>query len=67
MRKILLTVFILSAFTNARAQPFNPLLATMLQDTLDAYVAAIPNVKGMSAGVFVPGQGVWQGSKRGVA
>lgn len=43
------------------SQTFNPLLAGMLQDTLDTYVTAIPSIKGMSAAVYYPGQGIWQG------
>lgn len=46
----------------ARAQSFNPNLAAMLQDTLDTYVASISNIKGMSASVYLPGQGLWTGS-----
>jgi CubicO group peptidase (beta-lactamase class C family) len=34
----------------------------MLQDTLDTNVLAIPNIKGMPAGVYEPGQGIWQGT-----
>lgn len=43
------------------AQPFNAQLATMLNDTLNTYVSMIPNIKGMSAAVFIPGQGTWTG------
>lgn len=43
------------------AQTFNPLLANMLQDTLTNYVSQISNIKGMSAAVYVPGQGTWTG------
>jgi len=49
-------------FTVARAQTFNALLAKDLQDTLDSYVNSIPNIKGMSASVYLPGRGVWTGT-----
>jgi len=45
----------------SKAQQFNPLLASMLQDTLDTYVFQISNIKGMSASVYIPGQGIWTG------
>jgi len=62
-------LFILIAFistyfltaTNSKAQTFNPNLATMLQDTLNTYFTAFNNIKGMTAGVYLPGQGYWQG------
>lgn len=55
-----IVVFAFSVFTS-KAQTFNPLLASMLQDTLNTYVSQISNIKGMSAGVYVPGQGIWKG------
>src|SRR3954468_13704461 len=67
MKKILLiifaaaTLFILPA-QRTKAQSFNPLLASMLQDTLNYYVSVITNVKGMSASVYLPGQGIWRGT-----
>lgn len=62
MKKIifLITFFFLTA--GIKAQPFNPLLATMLRDTLNTYVSQIPNIKGMSASVYIPGQGIWNGT-----
>jgi D-alanyl-D-alanine carboxypeptidase len=62
MRKILHATFLLLVFESANAQPFNSQLATMLQDTLDTYVSIILNIKGMSASVYLPGQGLWQGT-----
>lgn len=62
MKKLLLTLAIATATQFAPAQTFNPLLADMLQDTLSTYVAFIPSIKGMSASVYVPGQGLWQGT-----
>src|SRR6185295_5138926 len=65
MKKLLLLVaFIIqqSVTGNLKAQSFNPLLASMLQDTLDTYVASSSNIKGMSAAVYLPGQGIWQGA-----
>lgn len=46
---------------NSNAQSFNQQLATLLQDSLNHYFTAINNIKGMSAAVYVPGQGTWQG------
>lgn len=43
-----------------KAQPFNPLLASMLQDTFSTYTSAFSSIKGMSASVYIPGQGMWQ-------
>ena len=34
----------------------------MLQDTLNTYLSFISNIKGMSASVYLPGQGTWQGT-----
>lgn len=67
MKKLLLIIISISTFLmlpspQAKAQVFNPLLASMLQDSLTYYVTAIANVKGMSAAVYLPGQGVWQGT-----
>ncbi|HPD53342.1 MAG TPA: serine hydrolase domain-containing protein, partial [Bacteroidia bacterium] len=58
--RLLLLFPMLTGF-DLRAQTFNANLAAMLQDSLDYYVNAIPNIKGMSAGVYLPGQGYWQG------
>ncbi|MFZ1751668.1 MAG: serine hydrolase [Saprospiraceae bacterium] len=52
--------------TDTQAQPFNNNLAMMLQDTLQTYFTAINNIKGMTASVYLPGQGIWQG-KAGVS
>ncbi len=61
MKKIILILTFAFFITHAKAQTFNPLLAAMLQDTLNTYVSQISNIKGMSASVFIPGQGVWTG------
>lgn len=47
--------------TSVKAQPFNANLATLLQDTLNTYFTAFNNIKGMTASVYLPGQGIWQG------
>lgn len=46
----------------SNAQTFDPALAAKLQDTLNHYVSIIPNIKGLSAGIYVPGEGMWQGA-----
>ena len=66
MKKYLLVIIVFfSTFTftatPATAQSFNTSLATMLQDTLNTYFTAINNIKGMTVGVYLPGQGTWQG------
>ena len=61
MKKAILILSLVAGFTRSTAQTFNPLLAAMLQDTLNYYVSVIPNIKGMSASVYLPGQGMWQG------
>ncbi len=65
MKKCSRQFFILFAFLklsmpHTNAQTFNPLLATMLQDTLNTYFSAFSNMKGMTASVYLPGQGMWQ-------
>jgi len=62
MRTILRITIFIAFFQTANAQTFNPLLGAMLQDTLNTYLAQIPNIKGMAASVYIPGQGTWQGS-----
>lgn len=61
MREIIYALFLLFALQSLNAQSFNPLLATMLQDTLNTYVGQISNIKGMEASVYIPGQGIWTG------
>ncbi len=64
MKKIAaIAIFTFSVF-GLKAQQFNSLLASMLQDTMDTYVSQISNIKGMSASVYIPGQGVWTGVAR---
>ncbi len=62
MKKLLLVPIFLLAMHAPKAQTLNPALTTMLQDTLNFYVGSIPNIKGMSASVLLPGQGVWKGT-----
>lgn len=62
MKKCFAILFCLFILNISNAQPFNSNLASMLQDTLSYYVSAITNVKGMSASVYLPGQGYWQGT-----
>ncbi len=54
-------VIICIAFLNtSKAQTFNPFLAAKLDSTL---IAGVPQqVKGVSASVYVPGQGIWRGT-----
>lgn len=61
MKKILLTalaVFALKSFV--KAQAFDPILASKLQNTIDSIQTA-NNLKGISACVIYPGQGIWKG------
>ena len=61
MKNTVYILLFLFALQGTKAQSFNPLLATMLQDTLNTYVAQISNIKGMEASVYIPGQGIWTG------
>jgi D-alanyl-D-alanine carboxypeptidase len=61
MKKILTIAILSFSVFGLKAQSFNPLLASMLQDTLNTYVSQITNIKGMSASVYIPGQGIWTG------
>jgi len=62
MKKLIYIALFLQAFQSAQTQTFNPLLADMLQDTLDKYVPMISNIKGMSTSVYLPGHGTWFGT-----
>src|SRR4051812_27036136 len=62
MKKIYLTFSLIVCFAFSKAQTFNPNLATMLNDTLNTYFTMLGNIKGMSASVYIPGQGLWQGT-----
>jgi D-alanyl-D-alanine carboxypeptidase len=59
--KALFISIIFSFCIHLNAQ-FNSNLATKLQDTLDGMIAAFTNTKGMSAAVYLPGQGIWTGN-----
>ncbi|MCB9045157.1 MAG: serine hydrolase [Chitinophagales bacterium] len=61
MKKCLFAFLLCVSVSGTQAQQFNTTLATMLQDTLNTYVGQISNIKGMSASVYVPGQGIWNG------
>lgn len=61
MKQITWLSFFLLIGQTVYSQIFNPLLANMLQDTLDTYVAQIGNIKGMEASVYIPEQGIWTG------
>ena len=61
MKKYCLSFLLLLMMQGAKAQ-FNTLLANMLLDTLNTYTAMIPNIKGLSVAVNVPGQGIWTGT-----
>ena len=56
--------FIFAAFVliqvEMKAQPFSPSLAADLQHTIDSFQSAY-NLKGISASVFVPNEGIWKG------
>lgn len=58
--KILKLLFILAFFSSLKAQTFDPILGTKLQNTIDS-LSTTYNIKGISASVIYPGQGMWQG------
>jgi D-alanyl-D-alanine carboxypeptidase len=62
MKHLIRIVLFFIILQSAKAQSFNPQLAARLQDTLNKYCTLITNIKGMSAGVYLPGQGIWKGS-----
>jgi len=66
LKTIVCISVVVQGFTNTSAQTFNTNLANMLQDTLQTYFTAFNNIRGMTAGVYLPGQGMWQ-SKAGVS
>lgn len=61
MKKFCFSVLLIGITFSAKAQ-FNTLLAGMLQDTLNTYTGMIPNIKGLSVAVNIPGQGIWTGT-----
>lgn len=62
MKKIVQITFFIFATQLANAQTFNVNLAAKLQTTLDSLVTMFTNTKGMSASVYYPGQGIWNGT-----
>lgn len=61
MKKILFNLATLMFVTHySTAQTFDATLATKLQNTIDSMKIA-HNIKGISASVIYPGQGMWQG------
>lgn len=62
MTKIVQIAFLIFATQLANAQTFNANLAVKLQTTLDSLVTMFTNTKGMSASVYYPGQGIWNGT-----
>ena len=56
--------FIFAAFVliqvEMKAQSFSPSLAADLQHTIDSF-QSVYNLKGISASVFVPNEGIWKG------
>jgi CubicO group peptidase (beta-lactamase class C family) len=61
MKRLFTLAVLLFLLQKTDAQPFNPQLAAMLQDTLNKYTSLITNIKGMSVSVYIPGQGIWRG------
>jgi len=57
-----LLCFFLIQSTKTNAQTFNSNLATMLQDSLTGMVAMFTNTQGITASVYIPGQGLWEGA-----
>lgn len=56
---ILVALWSLTFFT--KAQSFDPVLANELQNKIDSFQAAY-DLQGISAGVYLPNQGTWQGA-----
>ena len=60
IRCLYLCIYLCMFCTNVSAQPFNPALASRLQKTIDSILIA-KDIKGISAGVYIPNMGTWQG------
>jgi D-alanyl-D-alanine carboxypeptidase len=61
MKKTILLALLLTGWcTRIKAQPFDPVLAAKLQNTLEN-MATTNNLKGISACVLYPGVGTWKG------
>lgn len=60
IRALSSATLLLFLMPQAKPQPFNPLLAAMLQDTFNYYFSFASNMKGMTSSVYLPGQGIWQ-------
>ncbi len=58
--QIIILFFVLQA--SATAQTFNANLSAKLQSRLDSMLFSFPFTKGMSVGVYCPGQGIWEGT-----
>lgn len=59
--RLLIVVSISIAFShNIQAQIFNSALASRLQNTIDS-ILIVKDIKGISAGVYIPSMGTWQG------
>lgn len=61
MRRFILSCLVLGCIQISHSQTLSPQLTNMLQDTLTYYTSLITNIKGMSASVYLPGQGMWKG------
>ena len=59
-RCALLCIFLFMFYATLNAQSFNPALASRLQKTIDSILIA-KDIKGISAGVYIPNMGKWQG------
>jgi D-alanyl-D-alanine carboxypeptidase len=63
MKKHFLYLLLALSYGSSYGQNFNPNLAAKLQFKLDSLVTVFSyNTKGISASVFCPGQGIWQGA-----
>lgn len=59
--RLLIVVSIFIAFShNIQAQIFNSALSSRLQNTIDSILIA-KDIKGISAGVYIPSMGTWKG------
>ena len=62
IRTILFIIIYLCTIPKVHTQTFNANLANILQNKLDSMVTTFSyNTKGISASIYVPGQGTWRG------
>ncbi len=58
-RAVIFLILLVTIVANSMAQPFDPALASQLQNTIDS-IRTANNIKGISACIIYPGVGTWK-------